>query len=398
VLCNYNHAEFIGQAIEAIVSQMRQPDEFIILDDASTDDSVRVIEGYANKYPFISFFKNSENMGALGAITLAHSKAKGDYVYGAAADDYILPGFFEEAMVMAEKYPLAGIVFGQMLTIDTANNLKGVTKVASWESTRYVSPDMFLHEYMDVEPATHSLGTATIYRRKALEEVGGFRRELGHWCDTFAARAIALKHGACYLAFPCAVWRIIPGSLANSSRLSPTMMLRIVSRASALMRSTEFRDLFPEDHVLRWEEGYYEFILQDYKKICIEQNDLITSNFIKTQFVYFELPKNAIMHENGFCYLYQFKTNAGKIFSRFTLYKNSEILENSQTLDIKDSSHDDIRSIGMGRYSMWSDCIYFSSTDNSDPRYNKKRYTVSVPAYIHFLENLPIEHIQKFGL
>jgi hypothetical protein len=38
-----------------------------------------------------------------------------DYVYGAGADDWVLPAFFEKAMKMAEKYPQAGICCGDMI-------------------------------------------------------------------------------------------------------------------------------------------------------------------------------------------------------------------------------------------------------------------------------------------
>ncbi|MBM3777382.1 MAG: glycosyltransferase family 2 protein [Acidimicrobiia bacterium] len=47
LMLNYNHGRYLGRAIEAIVAQSRPADEFLILDDASTDDSVEVIERHA---------------------------------------------------------------------------------------------------------------------------------------------------------------------------------------------------------------------------------------------------------------------------------------------------------------------------------------------------------------
>jgi glycosyltransferase involved in cell wall biosynthesis len=43
VLTNNNKAAFVGRVIESIVNQSRQPDELIIQDDASTDNSIDVI-------------------------------------------------------------------------------------------------------------------------------------------------------------------------------------------------------------------------------------------------------------------------------------------------------------------------------------------------------------------
>ena len=45
-MTNYNHAHFIGDALDAILDQSYKPLEIIIIDDASTDDSYNIIQGY----------------------------------------------------------------------------------------------------------------------------------------------------------------------------------------------------------------------------------------------------------------------------------------------------------------------------------------------------------------
>src|SRR5688572_24531627 len=114
LLCNYNHAHFVATAIEAIATQSRLPDEFIIVDDGSTDNSISVIEPYAQKYPFIKFFKNPVNKGLMWTFAHALSMATGDFIYCASADDYTLPGFYEKAMAMADKHPQSGVIVGQV--------------------------------------------------------------------------------------------------------------------------------------------------------------------------------------------------------------------------------------------------------------------------------------------
>ena len=189
-MTNYNHGMHVGRAIQAVVDQSRPPDEYIIFDDASTDDSVRVIEQFARRYKCIVFRKNERNLGVVQSISRARELATGDYLYSAAADDYILPGFFEKAMDMAEKYPLAGVIMGEMGTIDPNGNEIRMDKVDAWLKSRFVSPGDFLEDYLDSQIGL-VLGVATIYKKSALDEIGGFRPELGPWCDTFAARAIA---------------------------------------------------------------------------------------------------------------------------------------------------------------------------------------------------------------
>ena len=53
------------------------------------------------------------------------------------------------------------------------------------------------------------------------------------------------------------------------------------------------------------------------------------------------------------------------------------VLEDGKRLSQAHAIHDEIRSIGRGRYSHWGDTLYFSSSDGTDPRTNGRRYTVA---------------------
>lgn len=261
---NYNHAAYLPQAIEAVVTQSRLPDEYLILDDASTDNSLEIIDAYAARYPFIRAIRQPKNLGVVAAIEALVSQASGDYLYATAADDYVLPGFFRQAMEMVEDHPDAGIIFGKMMAINAAGRKLRDIQAPPWPSGRYISPAEYLHEYIDRQPAYRSLTGATIYKTSCLAEVGGFRHELGHWCDTFAARAIALKFGAAYVPETFMAWRVLSDSLSHSTQRHLQKNLAIVARAAELMRSEPFRDRFPERHVRRWLRGYRRAILLTY--------------------------------------------------------------------------------------------------------------------------------------
>jgi pectate lyase len=53
-----------------------------------------------------------------------------------------------------------------------------------------------------------------------------------------------------------------------------------------------------------------------------------------------------------------------------------KLFEDGRELPYPHSSHDDIRELGAGRYSHWGNAVYFSSSDNSDPGKNGRRYSV----------------------
>ncbi len=118
----------------------------------------------------------------------------------------------------------------------------------------------------------------------------------------------------------------------------------------------------------------------------------------KLSYLEYKIPNNEISAEKGFCYTYSFKTMASKMFTYADIYSNLAIYEDGQQLSFGNAVHDDIRTLGRGHYSMWPECIFFSSSDNSDPRTNGNVYSIKVPAYIFFLESMAEDVIKKYGL
>lgn len=256
VLPNFNHARYLPAAIDAFLNQTRPPDEFLILDDASTDDSVEIIQSYARRHPSIQFLQNDKNAGVILANARLFMLATGDYIHPAAADDDRFPTFLERALEMAARYPEAGLIFGQNVFQNEAGIELETVAASRWQTPRFAPPETYRKEFLEAELASHSLSQATIYRRAPFLEVGGYRPELGSWADTFAARAIGLKYGACYVPEKFSISRRLAGSYSQSSKDDPRRMLDIIARAARLMRSPEFRDRFPADHVRRWVRQY----------------------------------------------------------------------------------------------------------------------------------------------
>lgn len=279
IMANYNHGRYIKHAIESVLAQSRLPDEYLILDDGSTDESTQIIQYYADQHPFIHFFRNDHNQGMFPAWGRLMSMVNGDYVYGGAADDFILPDFFEKAMHMAQKYPLAGSIVGDCVVIDKSGQEIDVITSGVWSDSIYVTPDLFLNDYLFKSKPTHSFVSAVIYKKKCLEEVGGFREELGFWCDTFAFRAIGLSHGICYINHRCACWRVMPNSVCHSTIRDPKKEFDIFRRLIGLMKSQEFKHTFPSEYIKKWSAEYKKRIINRALRQLDENNSPIYSQF-----------------------------------------------------------------------------------------------------------------------
>lgn len=255
-LPNYNHAPYIGGALDALLSQSFQPKEIIVLDDGSTDKSLEIIESYARRHPTIRLFQNDRNRGLNYSCNKLLSLATGDYYYGAASDDRVLPGFFHAAMERALRYPQAGLIFGKFVVVDSAYKQTDILEVPHWQHEVYASPDVFLNDYLNVCHATHCLSGATLYRRKCITEIGGYPPELGSHSDMFVIRAVGLKHGAVYMPIICMQWRYIPSGLSVQTMTRVRSILDVVGRTAWLMRSDQFRAHFPEAYVQGFETDF----------------------------------------------------------------------------------------------------------------------------------------------
>lgn len=258
ILPTRNHAHLVGRAIDAIGTQSWQPIELMVVDDASTDDTPAVLAALAKKYPFMRVLRNEKNLGVAGAANLALSLVTGAFIYGAASDDWVLPGAFAKAMAIAAEYPQAGVVCGAMLMLRRPPLLLAAR---SWTRPLYAPPDVFVREYLEVEGPGFALGGATFFRREPFLALGGLRRELGSFCDTFAFRALGATYGAGYVPEPLMVWNVLPESFSQATARDPRNYLGIIERVAALMRSEPFCRVFPPQHTDRWEREFREEIL-----------------------------------------------------------------------------------------------------------------------------------------
>jgi cellulose synthase/poly-beta-1,6-N-acetylglucosamine synthase-like glycosyltransferase len=66
---NYNHAAYLPECLDSVVSQSCQPDAIYVIDDASTDNSVEVIRSYVQRFPHVHLTPKSKNRGRTATTT-----------------------------------------------------------------------------------------------------------------------------------------------------------------------------------------------------------------------------------------------------------------------------------------------------------------------------------------
>jgi len=145
VLPNYNYARYLDERIQSLLNQTYSDFELIILDDASTDHSIDIINAYAAD-PRIRTHFFSENSGSpFRRWNDGASLARGKYLWIAEADDTCEPTLLEKLVPKLEAHPAVGLVYCQSTSIDENGRYIG-----SWQAyTDTLDPARWREDFVE---------------------------------------------------------------------------------------------------------------------------------------------------------------------------------------------------------------------------------------------------------
>ncbi len=107
----YNRQEYIAEAIKSVLASDYVNFELIIVDDASTDNTLAIARSFAENEPRIKVYRNDTNLGDYPNRNKAASLAKGKYIKYVDSDDMIYPHSLAVMVQAMEKFPGAGFGF-----------------------------------------------------------------------------------------------------------------------------------------------------------------------------------------------------------------------------------------------------------------------------------------------
>ena len=202
VIPAHNEEAFIGDTLQSLVEQTLLPKKIVVVNDASTDGTQKIIQQFSEKYPFIeSVFFASEESHAPGSKVI-NAFYKGfenldddfDIICKFDADLIFPKNYLEKIAAQFQNNPSFGMV-GGFCTIE---------KNGHWIIENLTNQD-------------HIRGALKAYRKKCFEEIGGPKKSMG-W-DT-VDELLAQYHG----------WKIKTDESLHVKHLKPTG--KVYSKAS----------------------------------------------------------------------------------------------------------------------------------------------------------------------
>lgn len=106
----FNRANFIGETLESILTQVGPDCEVVISDNASTDETERVVSGYARRFDQVRYIKQEINLGLDRNYDRAVTLARGEYCWLMTDDDVLLPGAVAQVMAALASSPSLVVV------------------------------------------------------------------------------------------------------------------------------------------------------------------------------------------------------------------------------------------------------------------------------------------------
>jgi len=134
-MCTYNGARFLPQQLESIAAQTRLPDELVVCDDGSVDESPEIVRNFARNAPFpVRLEINKKNLGSTKNFEKAIGLCEGEVIAPADQDDVWKPQKLAVLEAALRNYPGAGYAFSNADLIDERGSRLSRNL---WDSVRF---------------------------------------------------------------------------------------------------------------------------------------------------------------------------------------------------------------------------------------------------------------------
>lgn len=109
---NYNYAGMLRQTIDSVLAQEGVDVRVLVVDNASTDSSVDVVEEVMAADKRVRLLRHSENLGLIASLNDGLEWAEAKYTVSLSSDDLLAEGWLERAARALDAYPSAAFAFG----------------------------------------------------------------------------------------------------------------------------------------------------------------------------------------------------------------------------------------------------------------------------------------------
>jgi glycosyltransferase involved in cell wall biosynthesis len=250
IIASYNYGAFLTEAIESVMRQTVKPDEILIVDDCSEDDTQAIAEEFALLHPeIIRYHRNEQNLGIVDNFNRAVAMTTSEYVMILGADNRLASNYIEECVAALESDATVGIAYTDVHLFGPRARM--IYDAHSQERRGAVVENTFFQvvapgdrvcdaEAIRIENFIHG---SSMFRREAFEAVGGYLRKDNRPEDyDLFYRILKNKYEAIKCSGTTLQYRQHSREQANNRYVSYAALLHYIEKSRRLERQLQLAE------------------------------------------------------------------------------------------------------------------------------------------------------------
>lgn len=227
VTVSYNSEKWIRYAIESVLSSSFTDFEYLVADDASSDQTWKIILEY--KDPRIKAWRNEQNLGEYNNRNLALQQAKGEFILFIDGDDILYRETLKEYAGYIKEFPETTGIWCVYYHI--FNFMVFPFQLSPSQLTRF--------NFLSKVPLTTVGLTESLFKTNVLKGIGGFATEYGT-ADTYAKRKLSCSFPVVLIPGGRAFWRQTPNQASQRVRKKMKNLIESFKMDKAIIESPDF--------------------------------------------------------------------------------------------------------------------------------------------------------------
>ena len=167
VIITYNRYDSLKLSLKSVLNQNRKPDEIVILDDGSEDNTIEYLMGLQKDVPYLKW-KTQKHSGIGIARREATKMASGHIIAVLDSDDIFFPEALKWYSEMFENDSNLDMIYANVARLNSIGNILRITSYRSYQSNNDYKRDIFLKPYV---PLKH---ISMAFKKTSYDDIGGY--------------------------------------------------------------------------------------------------------------------------------------------------------------------------------------------------------------------------------
>lgn len=277
VITSYNYQKYLKDTINSVISQTCSDWEMIVVDDASTDCSVDIINEFAKNDSRIKLIQNKENLGLKKSLQIGLKNCSGQWIAFLESDDMWRADYLEKKSSIINEHPDTVLIFNDVELFGDENKIK-LIKPSFERNKKFLDKQVFpknMFRDLNVQNRIVTFSSVMV-KKEALNNIN-WDVPVDKLLDWWLYIQIAYKNNFFYIPEKLTRWQIHPKSYITKKSEKKFCMVNICAYKEVYKRNKEDRSLplfifystlsFVFSRLQKI-ELYQNLIIRKFKSIC----------------------------------------------------------------------------------------------------------------------------------